>query len=431
MSISQFDAIVVGARIAGSAVAYQLGLRGWKVALLERARRPLGATLSVPISLPRALIRFRDLGLLPAVERAAPHLRPIRTMRMQIADDVIIKGPLPGYGGFDHGYILRRDLFDEVLLDYVLHQAANITFFEGCTVVDLLRDGDQVTGVHVQQHASHSQEQEPHPQQLRAPLVIGADGRFSTVARVVGARSYGVRPSYTTLYYSYCAGIDMTGLGDVNFVPSRDHRLVVFSDTGEGVQVISVFFPVTQYAAFQHQPVAELQATWESAPALQGRLSQLRLDGKVMGLAPQPGYFRPVGGPSWALVGDAAHFKDPASGQGFHDALFTVQETLAALDSLTGGSPLTAKAALRDWPRVAAATQKRRDKALQPMYAFTYQFGESLTREPTRLERALLRTIADDTRVTQRFFGITTGATDVRAFNRAAPLYVLRGLFGH
>ena len=429
MSGSQFDVIVVGARIAGSAIAYQLALRGWKVALLERARRPLGATLSVPISLPRALARFRDLGLLPAIERAAPRLRPIRTMHMQIADDVVIKGPLPAFGGFEHGYILRRELFDEVLLDYVLHQTANITFFEGCAVVDLLHDGERVAGVRIQQYATGGQDQGSRLQDLRAPLVIGADGRFSAVARMVGTGSYGARPSHTTLYYSYCQGIDMTGLGDVSFVPSRDHRLVVFSNTGEGVQVISVFFPVAQYARFQHQPAAELQATWESAPALQGRLSHLRLEGKVMGLAPQSGYFRPVGGPGWALVGDAAHFKDPASGQGFHDALFIVRETLAALDSLTGGSPLTAQAAGENWPRVASATQKRRDKALQPMYAFTYQFGESLTREPTRLERALLRTIADDSRVTRRFFGITTGATDVRAFNRAAPLYVLRGLF--
>jgi 2-polyprenyl-6-methoxyphenol hydroxylase-like FAD-dependent oxidoreductase len=220
----------------------------------------------------------------------------------------------------------------------------------------------------------------------------------------------------------------MSGLGDVSFVPSIDHRLVVFSNTGEGVQVISVFFPVSQYGRFQHQPAAELQTTWERAPALQGRLGQLRLQGKVMGLAPQEGYFRPVGGPGWVLVGDAAHFKDPASGQGFHDALFTVQETLAALDGFTGGSPLTAHAALHGWPSVARARQQRRDRDLQPMYAFTYQFGESLTREPSRLERALLRTIADDPRVTRRFFGITTGATDVRAFNRAAPLYLVRGL---
>ncbi len=429
MPSHQFDAVVVGARIAGSAIAYQLALRGWKVALIERSKQPLGATLSVPISLPRALARFRELGLLPAIEQVAARLQPIRSMYMQIADDLIIRGPIPAYGGFDYGYILRREVFDDVLLDYVLGHAPGITFFEGCTVTALLREGEQVTVVRLQQ-ASAAEDQTMRQEQLHAPLIIGADGRFSKVARLVEARDYNVRASYTTLYYSYCEGIDMSGLGEIAFVPGADHRLVVFSHTGEGVQVISAFFPVTQYSKFQHRPAAELKATWECAPLLRGRLDHLRLHGKVMGLAPQPGYFRPAGGPGWALVGDAAHFKDPASGQGFHDALFTVQQTLAALDRLTGGNPLTAQAAGNEWVRAAASMQKARDKALQPMYAFTYQFGESLTREPTRLERALLRTIARDPKVTRRFFGITSGATDVRAFNRAAPWYLLRGLFG-
>jgi 2-polyprenyl-6-methoxyphenol hydroxylase-like FAD-dependent oxidoreductase len=428
MPASHFDAIVVGARIAGSAIAYQLAKRGWNVALVERSRRPLGTTLSVPITFPRALVRFRELGLLPAIEQLAQRLAPIRTMHMQIADDLTIKGALPAYGGFTYGYILRRELFDDALLAYILGQQQSITFFEGSTVVDVLRNGEQVTGVQMQQHPA-ADDQTRHAFALEAPLVVGADGRFSTVARLVGASNYNVRQSYTTLYYSYCEGIDMTGLGEVAFVPSANHRLIVFSTTGEGIQVISAFFPVAQYSKFQHQPLAELRASWESAPLLQGRVEHLRLHDKVMGLAPQPGYFRPAGGAGWALVGDAAHFKDPASGQGFHDALFTVQQLLEALDSITSGNPLTPQAAGTAWPATAAAMQKRRDKALQPMYAFTYQFGESLTRDPTRLERALLRTIATDPKVSARFLGISTGATDVRAFNRAAPLYLVRGLF--
>lgn len=426
MSKSQFDAIVVGARIAGSAISFQLAKRGWRVALVERSRRPLGSTLSVPINFPRALVKFRELDLFPAIEQVAPQLQQIRHLHMQIAEDIAIKGPITPFGGFDYGYILRRELFDDVLLDYALRQP-NITFFEGWTVVNLLREEGQVTGVRIQQ-APENEAAAPPLDELHTPLVIGADGRFSTVAKLVKAESYNERQSFTTLYYCQCEGIDMTGLGEIAFVPSADHRLVVFSHTGEGVQVISAFFPVSQYPQFQRQPAAELQATWERAPMLQGRLDKFQLNGKIMGLAPQNGYFRSAGGPGWALVGDAAHFKDPASGQGFYDALFTVQQTLEALDKTTGGSPLTEQIARGSWPKEATAMQRARDKALQPMYAFTYTFGESLTREPTRLERALLRTIANDPKVTRRFFGITSGATDVRAFNRAAPLYLLRGV---
>lgn len=57
-----------------------------------------------------------------------------------------------------------------------------------------------------------------------------------------------------------------------------------------------------------------------------------------------------------------------------------------------------------------------------------YTFAEGLTRPPTYLEHALLRAIAENPTLTQRFLGIMTGATSVTSFNRLAPLYMLRGL---
>ena len=70
--MSEFDAIVVGARIAGCAMAHQLALRGWRVALVERKSPPLGMALSVPITYQRGLARFRELGLLPVIEGVMP-----------------------------------------------------------------------------------------------------------------------------------------------------------------------------------------------------------------------------------------------------------------------------------------------------------------------------------------------------------------------
>ncbi|HEY7416676.1 MAG TPA: FAD-dependent monooxygenase, partial [Ktedonobacteraceae bacterium] len=220
MSLDTFDVVVVGARIAGSALSYQLGLRGWKVALIERGRRPLGGTLSVPINFPRALVQFRELGLFPAIEQVVPRLQKIKTLHMQITSDITIKGPIPVYGGFDYGYILRRELFDDVLLGYVLQQQPAITFFEGWTVVDLLYKGEQAAGVRIQQRLD-TEEHGLHIRELYAPFVVGADGRFSKVAQLVAAKDYNVRTSYTTLFYSHCEGIDMTGLGEVAFVPAK------------------------------------------------------------------------------------------------------------------------------------------------------------------------------------------------------------------
>jgi len=449
---ASYDAVVVGARIAGTALAYQLASRGWRVALVERARRPLPNTLSVPINYPRALARFAALGLLPAIQAVAPQLRQVRQFHLGLTDDLIIRGQTEPYAGFDYCYILRRDLFDDALLAFALRSFPDhITLYEGCAVYDLLWNdtpGRHGTGAHGRQVAGvrarrASADGEGAPAagadaqtigatetlyDLVTPLVVGADGRFSVVARLIGAEPYGQRESSTTLHYVFCQGLELDGLGDAVFVPSVNRRLVVASDVGEGTQVISTFYPVEQYAAFRHAPLAELQATWEQAPALADRIRNVAPTGKVMGLAPQPGYFRAGGGAGWALVGDAAHFKDPASGQGFHDALFTVQRLLAALDALTGGKPLTMAESRARWPQAATQMTRTRDRALLPMYRFTYQFGEGLTRPPTVLERALLHVVASDPGVTRRFMGISSGATPVGAFNRAAPWYLLRGL---
>ena len=419
-----YDAIVVGARVAGSATAHALAGMGWRVALVERKARPLGSTLSLPITHPRGLARFRDLGLFPAIEGILPRLQRVESIYLGLAGGLVVSGRLPAYAGYDFSVILRRELLDDALLDYVLAaHPGTITLYDGTNVDDLLREDGRVIGVTV-----HSSSRQSSASELRAPLVIGADGRFSRVARLVAAAGYNTRQSYTTLFYSYVRGMDLRGLSDVTFQTAAQSRMVVFSAVGDGLQVMSAWFPVSQYAAFQRDPAGELRATWESLPELRERMAGAELLGKTMGLAPQEGYFRPAGGPGWALVGDARHFKDPASGQGLHDALYTVQRLVEAIAAATGGTPLRDEEDRRRFQAEIARAQIISDRELKPMYDFTYTFAEGLVRPPTLPERLLLRAVAGDPRLTQRFFGITSGTTDVRTFNRAAPLYLLRGL---
>lgn len=429
-STERYDAVIVGARVAGAATAFALAQRGWRVALVERKRRPLGGTLSLPITQPRGLARFRDLGLLPVIERIQPRLKQARSYYLGLPGDLVIQGTATPYAGFDYGVILRREVLDDALLDYVLDTYPDtITCYDGVNVDGILTDAaGRVVGAQVQSPPSTGRDSRTY--NLYAPLVVGADGRFSSVARFVGAHPYAIRHSYTTLYFALYRGVDLSGLADILFLPANERRLVVCSEVGEGLCTLSAWFPVDQFAQFRRAPEAELRATVESAPMLAGRLDHARIQGKVQGLTPQTadGYFRTTGGPGWALVGDARHFKDPASGQGLHDALYSVQQLMGAIDTLTRGEPFTASVAGSAWPRQAETLRRQSDRELRPMYAFTYQFARGLAQPPNLLERALLRAIADDPVVTRQFFGIVTGATDVRQFNRAAPLYMLRGM---
>ena len=265
---------------------------------------------------------------------------------------------------------------------------------------------------------------------LTAPLVVGADGRFSQVAHLVGATPYHVRPSSTTLFYSYCRGIDMHGLADITFRSVARNRLVVFSEIGDGLQSVSAWFPVGQFDVFRRRPQEELRTTYQSDPELAQRMEHIQFEGKTMGLSAfgSEGYFRPAGGPGWALVGDARHYKDPASGQGIHDALYSVQNLLLALERVNAGKPLSFSSAHREWSSHITAVQHTADRQLLPMYKFTYTFSEALTRPPTWTEQHLLRTVAQYPSLTRQFLGIMTGASSLREFQRSSLFYMVRSL---
>lgn len=450
-----FDAIVVGARIAGCATAYQLALRGWRVALVERHPLPLGPTLSLPLVYARGLEQFRLLGLFHVLEQIVPHLTPIRSIRLRLDDELVLAGDLPKWAGFEQAYILPREQLDQTLLAFVLAQAyptpGGITLLAGHRVEAVLRqdshDGEvgevgkepgSVTGVRVVRDDPAAPEIK-----LRAPLTIGADGRLSRVAALLGeeAARYGVVEPETSFAYTYCKGIARAGLSDGFMARAKDMRIVVVSEIEPDLQTLGVYLPADQYTAFrgrgQPNPLAaaqsELVATCASVPELAGRLDHLELIGKVFGLDPRygAGFFRPAGGPGWALVGDAAHFKDPASAQGLHDALYTVHELLTTLDSLGDGRPLDAEVAADIWPRRVPTLQHRRDSALMPMFDFTNTFAHLLTHPPSRKELALLRLLALDPALLQRFLGILTGAADFTTFRQELPRYLVHRLLAH
>jgi 2-polyprenyl-6-methoxyphenol hydroxylase-like FAD-dependent oxidoreductase len=436
----RYDAVVVGARIAGCAAAYQLASRGWHVALVERARRPLPNTLSLPVVFARGLAQFDALGLGPVVSSLLPQLHHLRAVDFRLTGGIRIAGPCTPYASYDFAVMMPRLIVDDALLDYVLTRdypaGGSVTLYQGTLLEDLLRaPSGTVRGAVVRPVAKTAEEQhhaDLSARRLLAPLVVGADGRFSKVASLVGAAKYNIREPRTTAYYQYCRGLDLEGLADGAYFLTGDQRGVFLGRVAGELQAIGVFFALKHFPAFRADPRGEIVRTVAQVPALSGRLAGFRvadspLD-KVLGLSPTQGYFRPAGGPGWVLVGDAAHWKDPASGQGFHDALLTVGELMAALQELSGGKPLSADDATRRWPRAAARMQHRRDGALRSMYAFTYAFGDMMSRQPNRFERALLTTISNDERLTAAFIGILTGATDPAVFNRRALLHLARRL---
>ena len=166
-----YDVIVVGGGPAGAATATYLAQAGRSVLLLERATfprdKPCGEFLSPPV---RGLLD--ELGAYPAVLAAGA--RPVPGARIHCANGQTFAGQYAG--GRQSGLSIERMVFDQLLFENA--RAAGVNACEGVAVRGVLRERGRITGVQTDAGA------------FRAPVTVGADGGRSRVAREMGV----VRP---------------------------------------------------------------------------------------------------------------------------------------------------------------------------------------------------------------------------------------------
>ncbi len=182
------------------------------------------------------------------------------------------------------------------------------------------------------------------PSSRRAPLVIGADGKGSLVAKSVGARTYFEQPVLAAAYYGYWDGLD-TRRGELY---ERHRRTIGVWPTNDGLTVIYLGLPIADFAAFRSDVSGNFFASLDLAGDLAPRVRAARQVGRFMGSANLPNRFRKPFGPGWALVGDAGLVMDPLTGQGIGHA-FRDAELLA--DAIEAG-PGRKKRAAKDVARL-------------------------------------------------------------------------------
>src|SRR5690349_11469259 len=157
------DVVIVGSRVAGAATAMLLARRGVRVLAVDRARFP-SDTLSTHQIQVSGVALLRRWGLLDPLLRAGTPA--VRRVQLDL-HGVALAGVLPEHDGADTIVSPRRTGLDQLLVDAARDAGAEVR--HGVRVDDLLWDGGRVAGVRV------------GGQQERARLVIGADGKHSTV----------------------------------------------------------------------------------------------------------------------------------------------------------------------------------------------------------------------------------------------------------
>ena len=211
--------------------------------------------------------------------------------------------------GVDALYAPRRTVLDPVLAAGAAEGGAEIRY--GWAVDDVLLNGrNRVIGARLRAPGRNSID-------VRASLLVGADGIRSTVARLVGAPIDHGCDHATACLYQYWTGLGRhayewyyhPGLG-AGEIP-----------TNEGVSCVFLSVPPGRLKGLGRAAREALfsQGLDTAAPGLPGRFG--RPASGLRAFLGAPGYLKRAAGPGWALVGDAGYFKDPLTAHGITDAL--------------------------------------------------------------------------------------------------------------
>ncbi|HEY3772927.1 MAG TPA: NAD(P)/FAD-dependent oxidoreductase [Solirubrobacteraceae bacterium] len=333
----RFDVIIVGARCAGSPLATLLARQGLNVAVVERATFPKD-TLSTHIFQAPAINFLRRLGVLERVRLTGAPICSRVDLRQEEFRGTFDVTRRPG----DDGAFMsvRRFVLDPILLDAAADAGAETLM--STTAVGLIRDGDRVVGVRTASHGSQ--------RTLTAKLVVGADGRNSTVATLAGARKYNVTPSQRFGYWRFFADAD-PGPEPAVVYHRWEGRFVIGMPTDAGLYEV-ILLPDRRFLSeFRQDHEAAFMNHARACGPVAATLQSAHAEGRMLGMLRFESFLREASGPGWALVGDAGHFKDPAPGQGISDAFRQVEALAPIIVRAIHEAPQTLDEELTAWAR--------------------------------------------------------------------------------
>lgn len=299
----KFDVVIIGGGPAGSFAAFHLARRGFHVAVLE-ARAQVKRKVCGDYICPPGRALLTEAGFTDIIERS----RPIKSMRIVTSTNQVVDCPYPND---NFGIAISRLDLDLKLIEKA--QAAGVEYFFGQPVTGIVA-GDQEHGILTRD------------QRLTCRLLIGADGRTSFVAKFfeVSLGSLSDRVALRTFIRANAVNpfqAELHLLSDDEYV-GIDH----LSDSETSLALVIS----KQKLKKSGSPLEALQAALKRSELL-SRSHRWQEDPSVDSSTPLSHAVRKVVGTRWALIGDAAGYVDPITGEGNYMALLTSSELAGRL----------------------------------------------------------------------------------------------------
>lgn len=392
-----YDVAIVGGRPAGASLAIRLGAAGLRVLIVDQAQFPSRPAVSAPFLLPHTLELLDELGLDEQVYAACTP--KLRRFMLELAGyfrtELRFDEPIAGRSYF---YAIDRKRLDGCLWD-ALQRCPTVTAHTEARFVGVTRGADQrVDGIRVRLG-------DKTERAFRARAVVGADGRYSPLARAVGAQVSVERLDVeTSLYYAHFRDVApySEAVRDAAQVhTSCDGFSFVFMPSADGETMVVAQGRSDFYLAQPGTPQEVYERLLRQRPRVMRRLRAATQVSELHGIKHMGNLFRQAYGPGWVLVGDAYHQKDSLDAQGIYDALLGARLLAEQLIAWRRGA---------DWDAALKAYESAAWAAFKPMFDATMQRleRELFSSPPPLVARTLLRYVLTHPEYAQRFARVAT-----------------------
>jgi menaquinone-9 beta-reductase len=315
----EFDVAVVGASVAGCTAARLFAQQGARVALIEQRDDPT----AYKVVCTHAILSPAT----PTIERLG--LAPLLLERGALRTEAEFFTPYGGWirlpADFPDGWGVTRRTLDPLLRDLAVG-TPGVELFSGWTAKRVLADGGRPTAVEVEDRSRRTQA-------IGARLLVGADGRGSTVARLAGVPGR-VRPHNRFFYFAYWRGVTPATTANRLWVLDPDGAAQFPNE--DGLTMLVASYHRSRLAEVRADPEGAYLRMFDGLPDGPDLREAERVS-KLIGKLEMPNVIRPAARPGIAFVGDAALATDPLFGVGltfaFQSAEWLVDETGGALGS--------------------------------------------------------------------------------------------------